>query len=54
MLLTRFPCLVLPYKFPAFTRGCEQLAPVDVENTRKIANVRIHVEKIIGSIRQCF
>ena len=22
-------------EIPAFTRGCEQLAPVDVENTRK-------------------
>ena len=39
---------------PAFTRGHEQLAPVDVEATRKIANVRIHVERIIGSVRQRF
>ena len=28
-------------EIPAFTRSCEQLAPVDVENTRKIVNVRI-------------
>ena len=41
-------------EIPTFTRGCEQLAPVDVENTRKVANVRIHVEKIIGSVRQRF
>ena len=27
---------------PAFTRGKQQLDPVDVEKTRKIANVRIH------------
>ena len=29
---------------PAFTSGKEQLDPVDVEETRGIANVRIHVE----------
>ena len=37
---------------PAFTRGKNQLDPVDVENTRKIANVRIHVERVIGILRQ--
>ena len=39
---------------PAFTRGCEQLPPGDVEATRKLANVRIHVERIIGVVRQRF
>ena len=42
---------------PAFTRGCEQLLPADVEATRKLrklANVRIHVERITGVVRQCF
>ena len=29
---------------PAFTKGKEQLDPVDVEKTRGIANVHIHVE----------
>ena len=33
---------------PAFTRGKDQLDPVDVEGTRGIANVRTHVERIIG------
>ena len=33
---------------PAFTRGCEQLAPSDVEARQKLANVRIHVERIIS------
>ena len=37
---------------PAFTRGCDQLAPGDIEATRNLANVRIHVERIIGAVRQ--
>ena len=37
---------------PTFTRGQNQLSAEDVEVTRKIANVRIHVERIIGSVRQ--
>jgi hypothetical protein len=37
---------------PAFTLGKSQLPPEDVERTRKIANVGIHVERVIGSVRQ--
>ena len=37
---------------PAFTRGKEQLDPVDVEGTREIANVQIHVERVIGLLRR--
>ena len=37
---------------PAFTRGKDQLDPVEVEETRNIANVRIHVERIIGLLRR--
>ena len=33
---------------PAFTRGKNQLDQLDVERTRGIANVRIHVEHVIG------
>ena len=36
---------------PAFTRGKSQLTPGDVEATHKLANVRIHVEEVIGAVR---
>ena len=37
---------------PAFTRGKSQLSALEVEETRSIANVRIHVERVIGLVRQ--
>ena len=37
---------------PAFTKGKDKLDPVDVEKTRKIATIHIHVERIIGLLRQ--
>ena len=37
---------------PAFTKGKRQLSGIEVEQTRKIANVRIHVERVIGNLRQ--
>ncbi len=39
-------------KLPAFTKGKTQLSGIGVEQSRKIANVRIHVERVIGNIRQ--
>ena len=39
---------------PAFTKEKSQLDPVDVERTRGIASVRIHVKRVIGSLRQKF
>lgn len=38
-------------KIPAFTRGHCQLEARDVESTRKIAHLRIHVERVIGTVR---
>lgn len=37
---------------PAFTKGKDQLLALEVEETRTIANVRIHVERVIGCVRQ--
>lgn len=36
---------------PNFTRGKRQLSSSEVERTREIANVRIHVERVIGMVR---
>lgn len=38
-------------KIPAFTRGKKQLSPLEIEQTRKIAHSRIHVERVIGLVR---
>ena len=39
-------------RIPAFTKGCTQLNPMDIEETRQLANVRIHIERVIGATRQ--
>ena len=39
---------------PAFTKGKTQLIDIEVEETRSIANVRIHVKRVIGLIKQKF
>ena len=39
-------------RIPAFTKGKDQLSPTEVEVTRTIANVRMHVERFIGMVRQ--
>ena len=39
---------------PAFTKGKNQLSALEIEATRTIANVRIHVERVIGCVRQKF
>jgi len=37
---------------PAFTKGKSQLSALKVTETRTIADVRIHVECVIGNVRQ--
>lgn len=39
---------------PAFLKGKKQLSARELEETRSIANVRIHVERVIGTIRRKF
>ena len=41
-----------PLAIPSFTKGKDQLDPVNVEKTRRIANVCIHVERVIGLLRR--
>ena len=36
---------------PVFTRGKNQLSAAEVERTRKIAPVHIHIEKVIGLLK---
>ena len=38
-------------KIPAFSKGKKQLSGADVESTRRTASVRIHVERVIGLVR---
>ncbi len=39
-------------KMPAFTKGKKQLSQQEVDTGRQLARVRIHVERVIGAIRQ--
>jgi len=38
-------------KVPGFTKGKKQLPALEIERTRNIAHVRIHVERVIGLVR---
>ena len=37
---------------PGLVKGRNQITPFEIENTRKLANVRIHVERVIGAVRR--
>ena len=39
-------------EIPAFTRGKSQLSREEVEKSRRLARVRIHVERVIGQLRK--
>ena len=39
-------------RIPAFTRGKKQLSAKDVDRSRQIAHVRIHVERVIGQLKK--
>ena len=38
-------------RMPSFTRGKKQLSSKDVEVSKNLAHVRIHVERIIGKMQ---
>ena len=44
-------CAKVSQELPAFTKGRCQLAARDVEETRKIAHLRIHFERVVRGIR---
>ena len=39
-------------KYPPFTRGKKQLSKFEVDTTRQLAQVRIHIERVIRTVHQ--
>ena len=39
-------------EIPTFRKGKKQLSAFDVERSRKLASVRVHVERVIGLLRK--
>ena len=39
-------------KIPSFTKGKKQLTAKEVEKSRQLSNVRIHIESVIGRLRK--
>ena len=47
-----FEIMEVSLLIPAFTKGKDQLSPIEVEETRTISNIRIHVEQVIGTVQR--
>ena len=39
-------------KIPPFTKGKKQLSKMEVDSAHKLSSIRIHVERVIGMVRQ--
>ena len=39
-------------KVPHFTKGKSQLSEKEVDTSRQLSNVRIHVERVIGEVKK--
>ena len=39
-------------KLPPYTRGKKQLSKMEIDVSRQLSRVRIHVERVIGMVRQ--
>ena len=39
-------------KIPSFTKGNKQLPGAEVDTSRQLSNVRIHVERVIGRLKK--
>ena len=39
-------------KLPPFTKGKKQLSQMEIDVAQKLSHVRIHVERVIGMVRQ--
>ena len=39
-------------EIPAFTRGKQQLSQKDIEYSKQLSTVRIHVERVIGQLKK--
>ena len=41
-------------KLPSFTKGKKQLSGLEIDNAWQLSHARIHVERVIGLLRQKF
>ena len=50
MLLDQIPSFF--FKIPSFTKGKKQLSGNEVDTSRQLSSVRIHVERVIGRTKK--